>query len=74
MEKGSPAHAAGLHAGDIIVQFDGKPVSGVKDVLGRVGTQVGRSISARVISGGSNSAKEITIVTGSAAEVKQGLN
>lgn len=37
VEKGAPADAAGIIAGDIILQFDGKPVTETKDLPRQVG-------------------------------------
>ncbi len=50
MEKGSPAEMSGLLAGDVIVQFDGKPVASIDD-LHRYLTEnvIGRSHSVLVI-------------------------
>jgi S1-C subfamily serine protease len=32
IEKGSPAYAAGLHTGDVIVEFAGTAVAGIDDL------------------------------------------
>jgi S1-C subfamily serine protease len=38
VDPGSPAAAAGIQPGDVIIQFGGKPVAGVEDVLGALRT------------------------------------
>jgi S1-C subfamily serine protease len=43
---GSPAAAAGVRAGDLIVELDGRPIEGVGDLQrSMVGEAVGRSIA-----------------------------
>lgn len=37
VEKGSPADKAGIKAGDVLVEIDGKPVANASDVRNRVG-------------------------------------
>jgi Do/DeqQ family serine protease len=37
VEKGSPAERAGLRAGDVIVEMDGRPVPSASDVRNRIG-------------------------------------
>jgi S1-C subfamily serine protease len=51
---GSPAAAAGVRAGDLIVELDGRPVEGVGDLQRLlVGEAVGRSIPVELERGGS---------------------
>jgi len=51
--SGSPAAAAGLMVGDIIMQFDGHPVESPEDLLDLLlGDRVGRSVPLRVLRGG----------------------
>ncbi|CAM9865642.1 unnamed protein product, partial [Sphacelaria rigidula] len=45
---GGAAEAAGLRFGDLITEFDGKPVTTTTDVLQRIGREVGRSIEVTV--------------------------
>ena len=46
----SPAAAAGIKAGDVIVQFDGKPVNAMRDLPRLVAnTSVGRTVSVEII-------------------------
>ena len=49
---GSPAEKSGLQAGDIIIRFDGAPVLSTRDILGRVGFEVGRRVPLAVQRGG----------------------
>jgi S1-C subfamily serine protease len=45
----SPAAAAGLHVGDIVVELDGHPIEGVGDLQRRLGGDlIGRSVDLRV--------------------------
>ncbi len=53
VNSGSPAAAAGLLVGDIIVQFDGHPVESPEDLLDLLlGDRVGRSVPLRILRGG----------------------
>jgi serine protease DegQ len=46
VEKGSPAEKAGLRAGDVIIEMDGRPVSSASDVNNRIGLREdGSSVS-----------------------------
>jgi S1-C subfamily serine protease len=50
VERGSPAEAAGLRVGDLIVEFDGKPVAGIDDLHRQLtDSQIGRRSSLVVI-------------------------
>jgi S1-C subfamily serine protease len=49
---GSPAAAAGLLVGDIVLTFDGKPVESAEDLLDLlVGDRVGRAVPVRILRG-----------------------
>jgi len=49
---GSPAAAAGLVVGDVILDFDGQPVSTPEDLLDLlVGDRVGRQVTLRILRG-----------------------
>ena len=45
---GSPAERGGLRAGDVIVDFDGRPVASTKELVGLLGMQVGRRVKLSV--------------------------
>ena len=48
VEQNSPAHAAGLSKGDVIIEIDEKPVTDVKDVLDSLGIEVGQEFNIAV--------------------------
>jgi serine protease DegQ len=50
---GSPAETAGLLLGDALLSFDGQPVEGVEDLLGRLGPAlVGKGVPVRILRAG----------------------
>ena len=50
METGSPADAAGLREGDILLHLDGQPVTGADDVVRlMVGARIGLPVEATYI-------------------------
>jgi S1-C subfamily serine protease len=58
---GSPASAAGVRAGDVIVELDGKPIEGVGDLQRvMVGEMVGRRVPVGVERNGSIVSLEVT--------------
>ncbi len=60
---GSPASAAGVRAGDVIVELDGKPIEGVGDLQRvMVGEMVGRRVPVGVERNGSIVSLEVTPV------------
>jgi S1-C subfamily serine protease len=59
---GAPADAAGLLVGDVLVDFDGQPVSSPEDLLDLLtADRVGRSISARLLRGGTVHAADVSV-------------
>jgi S1-C subfamily serine protease len=53
--SGSPAEAAGLLVGDLMIEFDSKPIDSPEDLLGLlVGERVGRDVPVRVLRGASS--------------------
>ncbi|HEX3702220.1 MAG TPA: trypsin-like peptidase domain-containing protein [Vicinamibacterales bacterium] len=58
----SPAAAAGLMIGDIILQFDGHPVESPEDLLDLLlGDRVGRSVPLRLLRGGVTTEIAVTV-------------
>jgi S1-C subfamily serine protease len=50
VEEGSPAHRAGIEAGDLIVAWDGKPVAGIDDLHRLLSEEyVGRSAQLTIL-------------------------
>lgn len=63
VEKGSPADKAGLETGDVILQFNGKPVVQSSDLPRIVGnTKPGSKVAMQVWRGGGS--KELTLTVG----------
>ena len=58
----SPAESAGILVGDVILEFDGRPVETPDDVLDAlIARQVGQSVVARILRGGSERSVTIAI-------------
>jgi len=71
VEKGSPADKAGLEAGDVILQFNGKPVVQSSDLPRIVGnTKPGSKVALQVWRGGAS--KELTLSVGEMADEAAG--
>ena len=63
MTAGSPADAAGLLIGDVMLDFDGHPVEAPEDLLDLlIGDRVGTSVKVRVLRGGA--IQELTVRVG----------
>lgn len=45
---GSPADRAGFRPGDVVVEFDGKPVGGIKEIIDIMEDQVGKPLKVLV--------------------------
>jgi serine protease Do len=62
VEKDSPAARAGLTQGDVIVAFDGKPITGPRDLAFAVAeTQAGQSVPVRVWRNSEERTLDVTI-------------
>jgi S1-C subfamily serine protease len=58
----SPAEAAGILVGDVILEFDGRPLERPDDLLDvLIARQVGESVVARILRGGSERRVTVTI-------------
>jgi S1-C subfamily serine protease len=58
----SPAEAAGVHVGDILLDIDGRPVESPDDLLDLLTTRrAGETVSARSLRGGSDREVKVTI-------------
>src|SRR5262245_4311256 len=61
--SGSPAAAAGVLVGDIVLDFDSHPVTAPEDLLDLLqGDRVGRAVTLRVLRGGA--ASDLTVTVG----------
>jgi S1-C subfamily serine protease len=60
--SGSPAAAAGVLVGDIIMELDGQPVATAEDLLALlIGERVGRAVALRLLRGGAPVTVTITV-------------
>jgi len=60
--KGSPAEAAGLRAGDVAIDLDGKPLRGSSDLRNRIGMMtLGTSVNLSVLRDGGKKDFKLTI-------------
>ena len=58
----SPAERAGVLVGDILLDFDGRPVESPEDLLGLlVGDRVGRTVTMKALRGGAEHEIAITV-------------
>ena len=59
----SPAEAAGVLVGDLVLEFDGQPIESPEDLVARLhGDSIGRPLPLRVLRG--TTVVELTIVAG----------
>ena len=62
IEEGGPAHAAGVSLGDVVIAFDGAPVSDPAELLGALsGDRIGSAVAIRLLRGGSPMELNITV-------------
>jgi len=62
VEKGSPAEKAGLEAGDVILKFDGKPITTSSDLPRVVGaTKPGKDATVEILRRGANKSINVTV-------------
>ncbi|MDP1858650.1 MAG: trypsin-like peptidase domain-containing protein [Gemmatimonadaceae bacterium] len=62
IEEGGPAHAAGVSLGDVVIAFDGVPVSDPSELLGALsGERIGSAVVIRMLRGGSPMELNITV-------------
>lgn len=61
VEQGSPAAAAGIHAGDKLMQWDGRKSDGSQDFIRYVKINPGHTIALDIESNGKTAAKDVTI-------------
>ncbi|MEO7510743.1 MAG: trypsin-like peptidase domain-containing protein [Gemmatimonadaceae bacterium] len=62
IEEGGPAHRAGLSLGDVVVAFDGAPVSDPTELLGALaGDRIGSTAGIRLLRGGTPVELNITV-------------
>jgi S1-C subfamily serine protease len=68
VEAGGPGAAAGLHQGDVIVAWNGKPIEGVRALIRALGPDsVGTTAELSILRGGSPSTVHLTIAERPAA-------
>ena len=60
--SGSPAAAAGVLVGDVLLEFDGRPIESPEDLLDLlVGDRVGRQVTLRALRGGAVTELSVTV-------------
>ena len=59
---GSPAEAGGLRSGDIVLEFDGRAVRSTRDILDRLGVEVGKRVRLKVLRDGKEVGLELVSV------------
>lgn len=58
---GSPADRAGFHPGDVVVEFNGRPVGSIKEVIEIMGGNVGKPVKA-VVKRANNTTSTLTVI------------
>ncbi|XP_010273536.1 PREDICTED: putative protease Do-like 14 [Nelumbo nucifera] len=58
---GSPADRAGFHPGDVVIEFDGKPVGSIKEIIEVLGDKVGKPLKV-VVKRANNKFVTLTVV------------
>ncbi|KAK9073385.1 hypothetical protein SSX86_007709 [Deinandra increscens subsp. villosa] len=61
VSPGSPAERAGFHPGDVVVEFEGKPVGSIKEVIEIMGDKVGKPIKV-VVKRAKNTRVTLTVI------------
>lgn len=60
VHPGSPAARSGLRAGDVLVEFGGRRVTTVRDVMDALGYEAGKTFDIRVLRGPAETTLRIT--------------
>ncbi|XP_009802408.1 putative protease Do-like 14 isoform X1 [Nicotiana sylvestris] len=58
---GSPADRAGFHPSDVVVEFDGKPVGSIKEIIDIMGENLGKQLKA-VVKRANNATATLTVI------------
>jgi HtrA serine peptidase 2 len=61
VSPGSPADRAGFNPGDVVVEFDGRPVGTIKEITEIMGDKVGKPVKV-VVKRGKSSSATLTII------------
>ncbi|KAI3752493.1 hypothetical protein L2E82_24526 [Cichorium intybus] len=61
VSPGSPAERAGFRPGDVVVEFEGKPVASIKEVIEIMGDKVGKPLKV-VVKRGKNTCITLTVI------------
>jgi serine protease Do len=70
---GGPAAKAGLHAGDVIVDIDGRKMLGAGDVIDYVGTQtIGGRVNVTIVRGGQKQTVAVALAELPSADRREG--
>ncbi|XP_022742191.1 putative protease Do-like 14 [Durio zibethinus] len=58
---GSPADHAGFHPGDVVIEFDGKPVESIKEIIEMMDDRIGKPLKA-VVKRAKNEVVKLTVI------------
>ncbi|GFP87729.1 putative protease Do-like 14, partial [Phtheirospermum japonicum] len=61
VSPGSPADRAGFRPGDVVVEFEGKPVGSIKEVIDIMGDKIGKPLKA-VVKRANNVTETLTVI------------
>lgn len=58
---GSPADRAGFHPGDVVIEFDGKPVQSIKEIVEIMDDRIGKPLNV-VVKRANNEVVKLTVI------------
>ncbi|XP_038992684.1 putative protease Do-like 14 isoform X2 [Hibiscus syriacus] len=58
---GSPADRAGFRPGDVVIEFDGKPVQSIKEIIGIMDDRIGKPLNV-VVKRANNEVVKLTVI------------
>ncbi|CAK9152204.1 unnamed protein product, partial [Ilex paraguariensis] len=61
VSPGSPADSAGFCPGDVIIEFDGRPIVSIKEIVDIMGDKVGKPLKV-VVKRANSSSETLTVI------------